>query len=277
MPPTPIFSIAVPDSLFSDEDTLRGKTIKAGQIGRAAAIFGVERIYIYRDASRNFDRDYETAKQIFQYMETPQYLRRRLISRRTELEFAGLLPPLKIPHHLKESTAIQGEIREAALLMQNGMLMADVGSKELAIFEDHGQPGQRVTIQVTSTKPLTVRLTESPQDIYWGFEVRRAPSLARFLRSASFELLIFTSRLGENIAENWNDLSSRLKAAERVLLCFGSPEEGVDFMLKEDNASVKDFPKALYLNFFPYQKVATVRLEEAIIGCLSIINLASRL
>lgn len=269
----PIFSIAVPDSLFSDEDTLRGKTVKAGQIARACAIFGVERIYIYRDASRNFDRDYETAKEIFEYMETPQYLRRRLISRKSELEYAGILPPLKIPHHIKESKIVQGDVREAVLFMQNGKLVAEVGLREPAIFNGHGQPGQRITVEIVSSEPLTAKTANPPQDVYWGFEVRRAPSLARFLRSSSFQFLILTSRLGQNIAENWEELKSRSSAADRALLCFGSPEAGVDFMLKQDHATVRDFPKAVYLNFFPFQNVATVRLEEAIIGCLSIVNL----
>jgi methyltransferase len=269
---TPIFSIAVPDSLFSDEDTLRGKSVKTGQIARASAIFGVERIYIYRDTSRNFDRDYETAKEIFEYMETPQYLRRRLISRKSELEYAGILPPLKIPHHVKESRMVQGDVREAVLFVQNGKLVADVGSRELATFDGHGQPGQRVTVEIVSTEPLTTKIAESPKDVYWGYEVRRAPSLARFLRSSSFQFMILTSRLGQNIVENWEELKSRSRAADRVLLCFGSPEAGVDFMLRQDQATVKDFPKAMYLNFFPFQNVATVRLEEAIVGCLSIMN-----
>ena len=269
----PIFSVAIPDSLFSDEDTLRGKTIKAGQIARAAAIFGIERIYIYRDASRNFDRDYETAKEIFEYMETPQYLRKRLISRKSELEYAGILPPLKIPHHLKESKIVQGDVREAVLFMQNGKLVADVGLREPASFDGHGQPGQRFTVEIVSKEPLTARIAKPPQDVFWGYEVRRAPSLARFLRSSSFQLVILTSRLGQNIAESWEELKSRSKTAERALLCFGSPEAGVDFMLKQDHVTVRDFPKTMYLNFFPFQNVATVRLEEAIIGCLSITNL----
>jgi predicted SPOUT superfamily RNA methylase MTH1 len=271
----PIISIAIPDSLFCDENTLRGKTAKVGQIARAAAIFGVERIYIYRDASRNFDRDYETAKEIFEYMETPQYLRRRLIRRKSELESAGILPPLKIPHHLKESKVVQDEIREAVLFLQNGKLVADVGTSQPADFDGHGQPGQRVTVQIVSTRPLSAKIAKPPRGVYWGFEVRRAPSLARFLRSSNFQLLIFTSRLGESLAVKRAELETKSKVAERALLCFGSPDAGVDFMLTQDHATISDFPNALYLNFFPYQKVATIRLEEAIIGCLSIINFLS--
>jgi predicted SPOUT superfamily RNA methylase MTH1 len=277
MKESPLISIAIPDSLFADEDTLRGKTIKAGHIARAVSIFGIERIYIYRDQTKNYDREYETAKQIFQYAETPQYLRRQLISKKSDLEYVGLLPPLKIPHHMKESKVVVGEAREAVLTLQNGELRADVGSKELATYEGKGQSGQRVTVKIISEKPIKALQIQAPEDTYWGYEVRRAPNLARFLRSAAFELVILTSRLGENILQKWPELSSRSQSAERTLLCFGSPEAGVDKMLRQDNASVGDFPKAMYLNFFPFQKVATVRLEEAVIGCLSIMNLVSRL
>jgi methyltransferase len=273
---SPQISIAIPDSLFSDEDTLRGKTIKAGQIARAVSIFGIERIYIYRDESKNYYRDYETAKQIFQYAETPQYLRKRLISKKADLEYVGLLPPLKIPHHLKESKVTVGETREAYLTIQNGELRADVGSKELAAYDGKGQTGQRVTVKILSDNPIRAVQTQAPENTYWGYEVRRAPNLARFLRSASFEVVILTSRLGENIVQKWQELLSRSRQAERILLCFGSPEAGVDKMLRQDNASLSDFPKAMYLNFFPFQNVATVRLEEAILGCLSIMNIANR-
>jgi predicted SPOUT superfamily RNA methylase MTH1 len=274
----PLISIAIPDSLFSDEDTLRGKTIKAGQIARAVSIFGVERIYIYRDESANYDSDYELARQIFQYAETPQYLRKRLISRRADLDYVGLLPPLRIPHHLKEPKVVEGETREAFLTIQNGKLWADVGAKELAQYEGKGQAGQRVTVKILSERPLKTVQSKPPEDTYWGYEVRRAPSLSRFLRSAGgFDLVILTSRMGQSIIEKWGEIVSRSHLGERIILCFGSPDAGVDKMLKQGNSSISDFPKTMYMNFFPLQKVATIRLEEAILGCLSILNLASLL
>jgi predicted SPOUT superfamily RNA methylase MTH1 len=273
-----LVSIAIPDSLFIDEDTLRGKTIKAGQIARAVSIFGIKRIYIYKDdSSRSYDRDYELAKLIFQYMETPQYLRRRLIPKNPDLEYAGILPPLRIPHHTKEARMSVGETREAYLVFQNGEILADVGSKELAIYEGRGQAGQRVTVKIVSDKPLRALQTTPPTDAYWGYEVRRAPNLVRFLHSANFDLTIFTSRLGDNIAQKWHEFHSKTKMARRILLCFGSPQLGVNAMLRQDNASILDFPRAMSLNFFPGQETETVRLEEAILGCLSILNVASRI
>ena len=183
-----MISIAIPDSMFLEDDTLREKTVKVGLIARSAAIFGIERIYIYRDATRNNESDYEVAKTIFEYAETPQYLRKRLFGRRKELEYAGLLPPLRIPSHLTESYTEVNQIRESVIVLQNGELMADIGANGLATIEGRVHEGQRATTRVISADPLVVRVMERPLDTYWGYELRRAPSLARFLKSANFEL-----------------------------------------------------------------------------------------
>jgi predicted SPOUT superfamily RNA methylase MTH1 len=270
-----LISIAIPDSMFLEDDALREKTVKVGLIARSAAIFGVERIYIYRDPSRNSDDDYETAKVIFEYMETPQYLRKRLYGRRKELEYVGLLPPLRIPSHLKEYTVEPNEIREAVIVLQNGELMADIGANKLAMVEGRVHESQRVTLRVTSVEPLIVRVEENPVEQYWGYEIRRAPSLARFLKSSNFELLIMTSRLGEAVDTIWKDFCAKCSGSPRILICFGSPQAGVDKLLKLEKARVKDFP-SIYVNTFPGQKVETVRLEEAILGTLALVNVASK-
>jgi methyltransferase len=272
-----LISIAIPDSLYTNEDSLRDKTNKTGEIARAAAIFGVERIYIYRDGSRNYEDQYETARTILDYIETPQYLRKRLFGRKKELEFAGLLPPLRTAHHLVEAKPSAGEIRESVLLIQNGQLVADVGATERARFEGRGHEGQRITVQIESLTPFSVRSSEKPSDRYWGFEVRRAPSLSKFLSSVNFDIIILTSRLGKQIQKCWNELVSSTQSAERLLICFGSPSAGIDRILAQEGARIRDFPKANYLNFFPFQNVETIRLEEAIFGVLSILDLAIHL
>lgn len=271
-----MISIAIPDSMFIADDTLRDKTIKAGEIARAAAIFGIERIYIYRDASRNNDANYEVARSVLEYMETPQYLRKRLIGKRKELEYAGLLPPLRTPNHQAQAIPKLGEIREGVVVSWNGELTVDVGTRELAKLEGHGQPGQRLTFAIDSVSPLVVRATQKPEAIYWGYEVRRAPDLMRFLKSVSFDLVILTSRLGNSLVQNWTNFCESCKNASSTLLCFGSPEFGVDRFLKQGGAKVEDID-ALYLNFFPNQNTETIRLEEAILGSLSIVNLARRI
>jgi hypothetical protein len=74
----------------------RVNTLKVGQIARAAAVFRVSRIVIYRDQEYN---DSRFISMILRYMETPQYLRKLLIPRREELRHVGMLPPLRTSHH----------------------------------------------------------------------------------------------------------------------------------------------------------------------------------
>jgi methyltransferase len=271
-----LISIALPDSMFLSDDSLRDKTIKLGEVARAAAIFAVERIYIYRDTSKNFDPNFELARIILEYEDTPQYLRKRLIGKRKELDFVGLLPPLRTPNHLKNPFPKIGEYREGVVVSTNGELMSDVGARELAKLEGRGHEGQRLTFQVTSLNPLSVKVAQRPEGNYWGYEVRRAPSLARFLRSANFDTIILTSRLGRPLNEHWKEFTDRCDPNARILVCFGSPDLGVDKFLNQDSAKVSDF-EALYLNMFPDQQTETIRLEEALVGTLSIVNIAFRL
>ena len=273
-----MISIAIPDSLFLEDDSLREKTVKVGLLARPVAIFGVERIYIYRDNSRNHDQDYEIAKLIFEYLETPQYLRRRLIKKRKELEYAGLLPPLRIPSHAKDSTPNLNEYREGTVVNQNGQLMAEIGSKELAFIEEGSRvhEGQRITVRVTSIDPLKIAISARPKDSYWGYEIRRAPTLGRFIRSANFDLTILTSRMGRPVNGFWQEFCKKITSADKILVCFGSPEAGVDKMLNQDGTKVDELD-SMYLNAFPGQNTQTVRLEEALMGFLSILNLAIHL
>ena len=60
-----------------------------------------------------------------------------------------------------------------------------------------------------------------------------------------------------------------LSSKEEILVVFGTTDKGIHEMLDKKINNVQNF-KAW--NFFPQQGTETVRLEEAILGCLSIIN-----
>ena len=89
-------AILIPSSLTMESRDSRVNTLKVGQIARAAAVFQMNRIVIYRDPERN---DSRFMAMVLRYMETPQYLRRMLIPRREELCHVGTLPPLRTAHH----------------------------------------------------------------------------------------------------------------------------------------------------------------------------------
>ena len=108
-------SVAIPDSFLSDEQTLRDKTLKISQIARASSIFRVKTIYLYQDRDIHAAKaDRRLIKLILGYLDTPQYLRKGLFPQMPELRYAGILPPIKAPHH-KEWQDIkfvrEGEVR----------------------------------------------------------------------------------------------------------------------------------------------------------------------
>ena len=91
-------SIAIPDSSLSDEDKKLDKTRKISEIARACAIFRVNTIYIYQDGNNKEDRNLMLL--ILKYLETPQFLRKRLFPKMNDLKFAGVLHPLRISSHV---------------------------------------------------------------------------------------------------------------------------------------------------------------------------------
>jgi hypothetical protein len=57
------------------------------------------------------------------------------------------------------------------------------------------------------------------------------------------------------------------------LLVFGSPKKGVYEILGK---SIGNIPRSQVLNFFSDQATETVRLEEAILGTLAVLNTLTR-
>jgi predicted SPOUT superfamily RNA methylase MTH1 len=146
-------AIAIPASVVSDTPHLREKTSKIGLIGRAAAIFGVGEIIIYKDELRlNQKADMDLIATLLSYMETPQYLRKKLFKLKPELRYAGILPPLRTPHHPlgKRTRDLKvGEYREGVTVSKSekGMLV-DVGVDKLALIPEANLPlGKRVTVK----------------------------------------------------------------------------------------------------------------------------------
>ncbi len=59
------------------------------------------------------------------------------------------------------------------------------------------------------------------------------------------------------------------KSKDPLLLVFGSPSKGIHEIL---GSRIKQTQNTKVLNFFPAQATETVRLEEAILGTLTVLN-----
>ncbi|HKX81298.1 MAG TPA: RNA methyltransferase [Nitrososphaera sp.] len=268
--------VAIPDSALSDEQTKRDKSIKIGQFARACSIFRVSRIYIYHDFLSQFERDDSgLLKTILQYLDTPQYLRKTIYPRMNQLEYAGILHPIKAPHHKPPEDIKKvrvGDIRTGVLAKVKGQLFVEVGLGSLVPFEGQGFEGKKVNVKFTSAYP-NLRAGEAKQeDIedYWGYEVKEVPSISKLLAGLENTEVIATSRKGSYFTNLDQKIKERSRLVQNILVVFGAPKHGLHELVAKEGGNMKPFE--FVVNTFPNQGTETVRLEEAILGTLAILN-----
>jgi predicted SPOUT superfamily RNA methylase MTH1 len=265
-------AILIPSSLTMESRDLRVNTLKVGSIARAAAVFRVDRIVIYRD--KEFD-DSRFISMILRYMDTPQYLRKMLIPRREELRHVGMLPPLRTAHHPinSETSALKiGEYRVGAVVESvgsDGGAWVEIGvDRPIPLVTDKKYPvGQRLNIRIFSRNPLAaepVDRKEIPQ--YWGYEIEIVDSLENYLGSLEVPVLL-TSRKGRVVTPK---LLGELGQKRDLAVVFGSPAYGVDAFLSK--AAVDRY---CMINTIPHQGTETVRVEEAVLATLALLNLVA--
>ena len=273
--------ITIPDSSLSDEQTKRDKSIKIAQFARACSIFKVKRIYIYHDSLSHFEKDDpHLLKTILRYLDTPQYLRKILFPMMHQLQYAGILHPIKAPHHrvvddIKKIKA--GDIRTGVVVKVKGQLFVEVGLGSLVPFMGDGFEGKKVNVRFTEPYPNLKSVQVIEEDIfdYWGYEVKEVPSISKLLTSVEETDIIITSRKGRHFKNIEAQLADHAKSVQNILVAFGSPKYGLHEILAKEGASIK--PYRYVVNMFPNQGTETVRLEEAVLGALAILNSALQL
>ena len=273
------FSVAIPASLVSDTPHLREKTAKLGLVARACSIFGVKEIVVYPDDNKRDQRqDMELCLQILNFIETPQYLRKRIFRLSPVLKFTGILPPLQTAHHnvpvsVRESKV--GDVREGVVIAKRGeKVQLDVGLEEPVEASGGWSVGKRLTVRLTSIgRDLVGEIVEPPKiSIYWGYRVRQPKfRLGSLIEKEKFDLTIGTSRYGAQLQDVLSKIRDSLRSVGSVLVAFGSPRMGLKEILSQEGKrpeEVFDY----YVNTVPEQNVSTVRTEEAILVSLGIFN-----
>jgi len=265
-------SVAIPESALSDESLKIDKTRKISVLARACAIFKIDTIYVYQEGNRKDDGSLMIM--ILKYLETPQFLRRRLFPKMNDLKFAGVLQPLKIPSHNTPANSKKinrGDIREGIIVSIKGKKFVDVGINQLIQFYGSTSVGKRVTVQFKEGYPkLSVKeIDKSEVPSYWGYSVKERANLYSVLSEWKGNI-IMTSRKGKTATNE--QLSKYTKSDEPVLVVFGSPEKGIHEII---GGKMNKVQNAKSLNFFPNQATETVRLEEALLGTLAILNAQS--
>lgn len=274
-------SIAIPASVASDTPHLREKTTKIGLIGRAAAIFRVNEIIIYPDNPHvKQEADMNLVAMLLAYIETPQYLRKRLFKLNPQLKYAGVLPPLRTPHHPLNRRIRDlkvGEYREGVTVSCNESgTRVDIGVEKTALIPNKQLArGQRITVKVTQIDGQVEAALASRGEIphYWGYKVTmKKQTLGKLLSSRTFDLTVATSKYGVPFSDVAEDICEKWKKAENILLVFGAPTKGLYEIARLEELALDDIVDFV-VNTVPMQGTETVRTEEAVMATLAIFNI----
>jgi len=278
----PSLSIAIPSSIVEDTPHLREKTSKIGVIGRTCAIFRVDEIVVYPDlSSRNQSGWSWFVSSTLSYMETPQYLRKRLFPFKPVFRYFGVLPPLRTPHHPTLAHIMDlnvGEFRDGVVVnSDNKRSKIDIGVEKKAILRGLELPvGKRVTVKIVSLEnahPRVVLANKAEIKTYWGYDVIVSSCpLGRTIKNRTYDLAVATSKYGAPIMEIADEMRERWSKTRRALLAFGSPSEGLREILKHERLELEDIFD-FTVNTVPQQGAETIRTEEAISASLAAINL----
>jgi hypothetical protein len=267
--------IVLPASYSSTEPNLLFKTIKWGLIGRIAGIFRVDEVVIYVDRD-SVMYDGKLGKTILEYMVLAPYLRKRVYPPNIpELRYAGVLPPLQLPTHGVGGPQ-PGECREALVVVVDSTgitIEAGLGKwvRLSGIDVKQFRKNDRVVVCIKSLRPsIRLRLARKGE-VYSGFKVVLTRGFKATLGNSS--LLVATSRLGKRITPRLlEEIVSEARQHGSLSVLFGAPDRGLYEIASEEGLELSNVVDYI-INTIPGQGTRTVRVEEALLATLSLINM----
>ncbi len=241
----------------------------------------MEKLFIFHDRIIN-PKKYEIDFLItlLEYLDTPQYLRKKIYPKIDILKYAGKLHPLRSPHH-KDKVPINlikhGEIRVGIIEQKgNGVFYIDVGLDSLILYKGKIKSiGKKINVKLIKKNNMLTAVDVEKTDIfgyYWGYNIFYFSSINEILKKYENSQIMLTSRYSENYNVT-SHFSASLKTnstdGNSIVLFFGSPKFGLKDLFNKEGINHENFNS---YNFFPKQGTQTVRLEESIFGVLSILN-----
>ncbi|MFC7134241.1 MULTISPECIES: RNA methyltransferase [Salinibaculum] len=276
-------SVLVPTSLAREAEDRREATRKLGYVARAATVFRVDRLTVYPDPDGKGKWEDGFVETVLRYAATPPYLRKEVWDRRDELEYAGVLPPLRVRSQTGSGSEGSGSLRQGIVteVGADGHVRVNCGlqhpiSLPVPSAMEVGE-GERVTVRVSSREPVRAKLVgESPP----GFAVDAA-DLDSALARDDAGLAIAASRYGEELGvARLGQLVEAISASgdPELTVAFGAPERGLPAILGLDpDALGADHGETgrfdLWLNTVPNQGSEVVRTEEAMFATLACLTL----
>ena len=277
--------VLVPSSLVREVTDKREATRKLGYVARASTVFGATELVIYPDKAgeRSARWDGGFVDTVLRYAVTPPYLRKEIWGARDELEYVGVLPALCATSRTGSGSDDSGSLRQG--------IVTEVGSDtrvrvncglqhpislhvpdEMSVTE-----GERVTVRVTSRRPVRARIVSEPPP---------APTIERMELEAALTapdagVRIATSRHGEALTVSRLGPIVRDIQASGMTVAFGAPERGLREIIAEhpgassSTQGTEDSSHGfdLWLNTIPDQGSVVVRTEEAMFATLACLTL----
>ncbi|WP_276279478.1 RNA methyltransferase [Halorussus caseinilyticus] len=292
------FSVLVPSSLVREAEDKREATRKIGYVARAATVFRADRIGVFPDPDGERRWGGGFVSTVLEYAATPPYLRKEVFGKRDELEYAGVLPPLRAPSLTGSESEGSGSLRQGIVteVGPEGRVRVNCGLQhpislvvppEMEVGE-----GKRVTVRISSRSPVRAKLVDEPLS---GLSVTRTDLPAALDRDDA-GVRIATSRHGvELTTRRLTELVGRTER-DGMTVAFGSPGRGLPEMLDlpidsladtwpvgEDEADAESGVESgapgrfdLWLNAVPNQGSEVVRTEEAMFAALGCLNLKEK-
>jgi predicted SPOUT superfamily RNA methylase MTH1 len=277
-------SVLVPSSLAREAEDRREATRKLGYVARAATVFRVDRLTVFPDPDGAGKWEDGFVETVLRYAATPPYLRKEVWGKRDELEYVGVLPPLRVRSQTGSGSEGSGSLRQGIVteVGADGRVRVNCGLQHPislpvpSAIEVPGE-GERVTVRVSSRRPVRAKLVDEPLT---GYVVDTA-DVDTALERSDAGFAIAASRHGEELGvDRLGQLVERRDAAGHMTVAFGAPERGLPaiFGLDPDDAVTGGAGDNgagfdLWLNTVPNQGSEVVRTEEAMFATLASLTL----
>jgi predicted SPOUT superfamily RNA methylase MTH1 len=278
-------SVLVPSSLVREAEDKREATRKLGYVARAATVYRADRLVVFPDGEGETRWGGGFVETVLRYAATPPYLKTEAWGKRDELEYAGVLPPLRATSRTGSGSNDSGSLRQGIVteVGPEGRVRVNCGLQhpislvvppKMVVDE-----GERVTIRISSRRPVRARIVDEPLP---GLVVDRM-DLSAALGREDAGVRVASSRFGEELTvSGLADLAGRLRS-DGVTVAFGAPDRGLPEILGISESSSSDGvtdtvePGSggfdLWLNTVPNQGSEVVRTEEAMFATLSLLTL----
>ncbi|SEA13437.1 hypothetical protein SAMN04488065_2021 [Haloplanus vescus] len=277
------FTVLVPSSVVREAEDKREATRKLGYVARAATVFRADRLVVFPDGEGERRWGGGFVETVLRYAATPPYLRKEVWGTRDELEYVGVLPPLRVSSRTGPGSESPGSLQEGIVteVGPDGRVRVNCGLQHpISLLLPDGMEvsaGERVAIRISSREPVRARIVDDPLP---GFEVQRA-DLPEVLARPDAGVRIAASRHGTTLSVGrLTELVGRIDDGD-LTVAFGAPGRGLPAILDlaveavaDGDGTVEPDPGFdLWLNTIPRQGSETVRTEEAMFASLAPLNL----